>query len=97
MKILVFSDWFYPGSQAGGPIQSLISMMKFSTDSFYVVTRDTDLNSHTPYSRIRSNCWQQSFQKNIQVYYLNENALNESFILKIQNEIDGHRNSLCCR
>jgi glycosyltransferase involved in cell wall biosynthesis len=91
MKILVFSDWFYPGSQAGGPIQSLISMMKFSSDCFFVVTRNTDLNSSTPYQGIRSNTWQEGFQKNIQVYYLNENSLTENFIFKIHNEIKPDR------
>ena len=91
MKIMVFTDWFYPGSQAGGPIQSLISMMKFSDDSFYVVTRDTDLNSTTPYSSIRSNTWQSSFQENVQVYYLNENSLTEDFISKISTDINPDR------
>jgi glycosyltransferase involved in cell wall biosynthesis len=91
MKILVFTDWFYPGSQAGGPIQSLISMMKFSSDTFYVVTRNTDLNSTTPYSNVRSNTWQTSFQENIQVYYLNEKSLNENFIFKIHHEIKPDR------
>jgi len=91
MKILVFTDWFYPGSQAGGPIQSLISFMKTSSDTFYVVTRNTDLNSTIPYSTVQSNSWQKSFQKNIQVYYLNESALNELFISKIYNEINPDR------
>ena len=91
MKILVFTDWFYPGSQAGGPIQSLISMMKYSSDSFYVITRDTDLNSSTPYSSVRSNSWQTSFQENIQVYYLNEDSLNEDFIFNFYNEIKPDR------
>lgn len=91
MKILVFTDWFYPGSQAGGPIQSLISFMKFSSDQFYVVTRDTDLNSTTPYPGIRSNTWQESFQENIQVYYLNEKSLNENFIFKIYKELEPDR------
>jgi glycosyltransferase involved in cell wall biosynthesis len=91
MKILVFTDWFYPGSQAGGPIQSLISLMKYSSDSFYVITRDTDLNSSTPYSSVLSNSWQTSFQENIQVYYLNEDSLNKDFISKIYNEIKPDR------
>ena len=91
MKILVFTDWFYPGSQAGGPIQSLISMMKYSSDSFYVITRDTDLNSSTPYSGVLSNSWKTSFKENIQVYYLNENSLTENFILKIYAEINPER------
>lgn len=91
MKILVFTDWFYPGSQAGGPIQSLISLMKFSSDKFYVVTRNTDLNSTAPYPGIRSNVWQESFQKNIEVYYLNENSLTENFIFKIYKELEPDR------
>ena len=91
MKILVFTDWFYPGSQAGGPIQSLMSFMKFSADTFYVVTRNTDLNSSIPYSTVQSDSWQQSFQENIQVYYLNENSLTEDFILKIYPEINPER------
>ena len=88
---MVFTDWFYPGSQAGGPIQSLISFMKASSDTFYVITRNTDLNSTIPYSTVHSDSWQQSFQENIQVYYLNEGALNEHFILSIYNEINPDR------
>lgn len=91
MKIMVFTDWFFPGSQAGGPIQSLISFIKNSPDKFYVITRNTDLNSKTPYSDVQSNCWESSFQENIQVYYLNENSLTEDFILKIYNEINPDR------
>ena len=91
MKIMVFTDWFFPGSQAGGPIQSLISFMKNSSDSFYVITRNTDLNCTIPYSNIQSDSWQASFQANIQVYYLNENSLTEDFILKIYDEINPER------
>lgn len=91
MKILVFTDWFYPGSQAGGPIQSLISLMKFSSDKFYVVTRNTDLNSTIPYAGIRPNTWLESFQENIQVYYLNEKSLTENFIFKICKELEPDR------
>ena len=91
MKILVLTDWFYPGSQAGGPIQSLISFMKASSDTFYVITRNTDLNNSIPYSTVQSDSWQVSFQENIQVYYLNENSLTEDFILKIYSEISPDR------
>jgi len=91
MKILVFTDWFYPGSQAGGPIQSLISFMKNSEDNFYVVTRNTDLNCTIPYVNIQSDSWQASFQANIHVYYLNENSLTEDFILKIHAEVNPER------
>ena len=88
---MVFTDWFFPGSQAGGPIQSLISFIKNSPDKFYVITRNTDLNSTTAYSNVQSNCWESSFQENIQVYYLNENSLTEDFILKLYNEINPDR------
>ncbi|MFA9219631.1 MAG: glycosyltransferase [Sediminibacterium sp.] len=91
MKIMVFTDWFFPGSQAGGPIQSLISFMKNSEDSFYVVTRNTDLNCTIPYANIQSDSWQASFKTNIHVYYLNENSLTEDFILKIYSEINPER------
>lgn len=85
---MVFTDWFFPGSQAGGPIQSLISLMKNSSDTFYVITRSSDLNSAIPYPNIISDSWQLSFQENIHVYYLNENSLTENFILKIYAEIN---------
>ena len=91
MKIMVFTDWFYPGSQAGGPIQSLISFMKNSSDTFFVITRNTDLNSNIPYSNIQPDFWQTSFQENIQVYYVNENSLTEDSILKIYSEINPDR------
>jgi glycosyltransferase involved in cell wall biosynthesis len=58
-KVLLFSDWFYPGFMAGGPIQSsfnLINHLKEYYD-FSVVTRDTDYTDTIPYKGIKSDTW----------------------------------------
>ncbi|MFM7683582.1 MAG: glycosyltransferase family 4 protein, partial [Bacteroidota bacterium] len=86
MKILVFTDWFLPGTQAGGPTQSLISMMNNFQGEFFVITRNTDHGSITPYD-LETNKWIRH-RSNIQIIYFDESEINRNSIEKIIKDIE---------
>lgn len=89
MKILVFSDWFIPGAQAGGPIQSLLALAENIPHTFYVVTRNTDHGSTTPYSNVKSNEWNYEFElPNLHVYYLAEADVNKHLFEELWKEVN---------
>jgi glycosyltransferase involved in cell wall biosynthesis len=58
-KILVLTDWYYPGFKAGGPIQSCRNLVLALKDSleFYVFTSNTDLGEDEPYQGIQYDTW----------------------------------------
>lgn len=89
MKILVFSDWFIPGAQAGGPIQSLLAMAENIPHTFYVVTRNTDHGSATPYTNVAVNAWNYGYElPNLNVYYVAEADVNKHLFEEIWKEIN---------
>jgi glycosyltransferase involved in cell wall biosynthesis len=57
--ILVFIDYYLPGSKGGGPIRSLANIVERLSDefSFKVVTSDHDLGDQRPYSGIEHCQW----------------------------------------
>jgi glycosyltransferase involved in cell wall biosynthesis len=85
MKILVFSDWFLPGTQAGGPTQSLLSLTQNVEASFYIVTRNTDHNSAKAYN-LPTESWI-AFSKNTHVFYIDERNVQSSIFQAIIEEI----------
>ena len=69
--ILVFVDWFWPGYLAGGPVQSITSLISYlgETYNFKVVTSNHDLNTANTYNGISSDLWTRS-QLGCDVFYL---------------------------
>lgn len=57
-NILVFNDHFYPGFRAGGPIQSLVNLVRSLQHvyNFFIVTSAWDLNSNKAYD-VKLNNW----------------------------------------
>ena len=84
-RVLVFIDWFYPGYLAGGPVQSIVSLVEHfkSEIDLWVFTRDRDLNGKEAYPGIRLNEWQHS-PIGCMVYYASPDklgsALNEQIL-----------------
>lgn len=85
MKILVFSDWFLPGTQAGGPTQSLYSMTQHVDASFFIVTRNKDHGSALAYN-VQTEKWS-PFSFNTQVFYVEESKISDVLIQSILEEI----------
>jgi glycosyltransferase involved in cell wall biosynthesis len=76
-KILLFSDWFYPGFMAGGPIQSSFNLINHLKDyyDFSVITRDTDYTDSIPYKNVKSDEWN-ILPNGMRVYYFSEKNIN---------------------
>jgi len=97
-NILVFVDWFYPGFLAGGPVQSIISLVEHLNDTFefWIFTSNCDLNSTDPYPGIKSNVWIDS-PLNCKAYYADASTLSKELIaevLSMQNWDKVYINSL---
>lgn len=89
-KLLLFSDWFYPGYKAGGPIKSVtnLSIALQKSIEVYVFTADTDLNETKAYQNIESNKWIFPIENsNVKVYYCSKDKLNKQRIIEIINEV----------
>ena len=45
-KVLVPIPWFAPAFKAGGPVQSVVNMLKHCSEllNFYIVTADADID-----------------------------------------------------
>lgn len=84
-KIYLFTDWFFPGYLAGGPIKSAVEMINLCGGEldFKVVTRNTDWNSNKPYE-IEPDKW--LHQNNYEIIYLSKNYL--SFIYQILHSLE---------
>jgi glycosyltransferase involved in cell wall biosynthesis len=83
-KILLFSDWFYPGFMAGGPIQSSFNLITHLKDyyDFSVITRDTDYTDTVPYKNIKSDAWN-ILPNGMRVYYFSEKNLTSTNLKKV--------------
>lgn len=69
-KVLIFIDWFLPGYKAGGPIQSVVNLVRNmeAEYKFFIVTSNVDLGDLEPYSDIAFNRWIQN--GNHEIIYL---------------------------
>ncbi|WP_435134156.1 glycosyltransferase family 4 protein [Formosa sp. A9] len=83
-KVLIFIDWFLPGTRSGGPVRSYANLITHFENEFefYIVTRDTDYCETQPYTSIKSNTWNQ-WSKNTKVYYVSNDQLNKETIKKV--------------
>jgi glycosyltransferase involved in cell wall biosynthesis len=85
-NVLVLIDWFYPGYLAGGPIQSVLSLVYelHPYFNFKILTSDHDLDNK-PYPGIRTNAWIET-DIPVQVYYLSSDNLSATNIKKVIDE-----------
>lgn len=70
-------DWYLPGYKAGGPIQSVINLVRNLEDeyAFFIVTSNMDLGEPAPYPGIAFDSWIQNGKH--QVIYLDRK--NQTF------------------
>lgn len=97
-KILVFTDWFYPGYKAGGPIQSVYNLINTLKEyyEFSVVTRNTDYMSSIPYPDVKSDTWN-NMPNGMRIYYFSKKHLhvwNIASILKTEKYDIAYLNSM---
>jgi hypothetical protein len=74
--ILIFTDWYIPGSKAGGPIQSVynLALMLSEHSIVKIVCRDRDLDSTNAYASIKQNEWNEISKQHYVLYLSPENT-----------------------
>jgi glycosyltransferase involved in cell wall biosynthesis len=82
--ILIFIDWFWPGYLAGGPVQSILSIVSYLNEdfNFKILTTNRDLNCAAPYREVEANKWIRS-GLNCDVYYAEPESLNRATLKSI--------------
>lgn len=89
-NILIFIDWFLPGTRSGGPARSYANLIEHLKGdfNFYIITRNTDYCSDDIYENVQSNKWN-TLSTNTEVYYLSEDKVNIKKIKEIVSKLDG--------
>lgn len=90
--ILLFTDWYYPGYKAGGPIQSCVNLVRAMASEyrFYVITSDRDLDSETAYDQVPLNQWTSGIFGE-QVFYASPGFINRKWLKQLFEQYPGSR------
>lgn len=83
--ILIFIDWFWPGYLAGGPVQSVVSLVQYlnSEFNFKIVTTNCDIDE-VPYTNIETNTWIDS-PLGCSVFYINKLQLTKEVVANLMS------------
>jgi len=89
-RLLILTDWFYPGFKAGGIITSVhdLAMLLRDEYSIFIMTSDRDLGDSQPYGGVQTDQW--TSMDNINVYYASPKSLGFRNIIRQirKNNID---------
>lgn len=80
-KVLVFIDWYLPGTRSGGPVRSIANLVAHLEEEFQflIVTRDTDYCETEAYKNVQSNKWNK-LSEQVSVFYISEENINKKFL-----------------
>lgn len=80
-KILILTDWYLPGTNAGGPVRSIANMIAHLKNEFLfkIITRDTDYCENKPYPDVKPDQWT-VMDQHAQLFYLSSDQLKVSRI-----------------
>lgn len=87
-KIVILTDWYLPGTKAGGPVRSIYSLTELLKNEydFYIITTDTDLGSVTAYTSIKSNTLFES--EGVNFYYFSNDKLTTAALIEKITQIN---------
>lgn len=85
-KILVFYDYFDPAYKAGGPIRSIVNLVRYMEDEidFYIIAGNTDHDGTV--LEVESDVWL-SYGKSSKVAYLRPASRNLTFVQSLIEDI----------
>lgn len=86
-EVLVFIDWYLPGTKAGGPVRSVANLVDHLADKvrFSIVTTDTDYTEQEPYSEVVPNSWTE-FQNGTRVWYCSKDRVGKATFKRLLAE-----------
>lgn len=87
-KIIVFTEYYYPGYKAGGPIQSVFNFARALSSQFeiYIICRDRDSGDVSSYKDINVNSWNDV--RDHKVFYASPENCNKNYIVTLINQIN---------
>src|ERR1700689_3706697 len=58
-RVLMFADWYLPGSKGGGTVSAIANLVESLGDEFCfsLITRDRDNMDDRPYASVQSDQW----------------------------------------
>jgi glycosyltransferase involved in cell wall biosynthesis len=88
LRILIFTDWFEPAYKAGGPVRSVVNMVRYLShhDDVFVFTADRDLDDLEPFDEIAVDEWIKI--DGIKVFYGSPGRMTFAQIRKVIREIN---------
>ena len=91
MKILIFTDWFAPAYKAGGPVRSVVNMVKLlkKDHEVFVFTKDRDLNDTKPFRNIDEDEWMNT--DGFKIYYYSPGKMTLSKVKSVIDDIQPDR------
>lgn len=87
-RILIFYDHFYPAYKAGGPVQSLVNLVKelHKDYNFFIVCKPHEMNETEKLNGIKINEWS-NWEKKAEVMYWNYSWTARAELKKIIAEV----------
>ena len=87
-RVLIFYDHFYPAFKAGGPVQSLVNLIRnlHTEFDFYIVCKPHEMGETTVLSNIKINQWT-SWENKASVMYWNYSFSKRSELKKLIKEV----------
>ena len=88
-KMLICIDWFDPAYKAGGPIRSVLNVIKYALKDYdvFLLTSDHDLDEEEPLKNINSDTWIEH-NSGARICYLSRGNLNFKHVFTRIKEID---------
>lgn len=88
MKILIITDWFEPAFKAGGPVKSVVNMVRHLTlqNEVYVFTADRDLGDQKAFEGVSIDQW--ISRDGFNLYYYSPGKMTFSVVRKVIREIN---------
>lgn len=89
LEVLVFIDWYLPGTKAGGPVRSVANLVDHLSDKvcFSIITTDTDYTEDKPYPDVKPDGWTQ-LKNGSRVWYCSKRAVGRATFKKLLAEKD---------
>ena len=86
-SVLILIDWFAPGYLAGGPIRSVVNLVRSFSDEidFSVITTDRDFGKEEPYEGIQANTWI-DWEGHARVLYFSKDAISREVVINLIHE-----------
>lgn len=87
-KVLSFIGYYLPGYKAGGVLRTLSNTVEALNNNveFYIITRNYDQGSRSPYQNIKAGTWNQV--GSAKVYYLGEDEIGLFSFFNIIRKLD---------